>query len=94
MIANEEGLHARPVMSFVDLAKTFRSSVTVTNVSRNEEQADGKSPMQMMLLCALPGCTLRIEARGEDAREMVDALAALVEAGFKRDLSRRDEKLR
>lgn len=69
-------------MRFVDLAATFRSNVTVRNITRDGEKLDGKSAMQMMLLVATPGCVLRIEASGEDARETVDTLAALVEAAF------------
>lgn len=84
-IPNEEGLHARPVMRFVDLASKFKSTVTVANVSRNDETVDGKSAMQMMLLEATQGCVLKIIACGEDARDAVDALAGLVEAGFKLD---------
>ena len=38
--------------------------------------------MEMMLLEAIQGTVLRIEAEGLDARTAVDALAALVEAGF------------
>ena len=81
-VANREGLHARPVMRFVDLASKYQSSVTVTNISRRGETVDGKSAMQMMLLEATQGCVLRIRACGEDAQETVDALAALVSSGF------------
>jgi len=35
-----------------------------------------------MLLEAAQGCVLRIDACGSDAQEAVDALAALVSAGF------------
>lgn len=81
-VSNKEGLHARPVMRFVDLASKFCSTVSVANVSRNEEHVDGKSAMQMMLLEATQGCVLRIEARGKDAQEAVNALADLVHAGL------------
>ena len=66
-VQNPEGLHARPIMRFVDLASTFCSSVRVTNVSRAAEPVDGKSAMQMMLLEATNGSVLRVEAQGEDA---------------------------
>ena len=82
-VPNVEGVHARPVMRFVDLASTFCSSVTVRNVTRDGQKLDGKSAIQMMLLEATQGCVLRIEARGGDARATVDSLAALVEVGFK-----------
>lgn len=84
-------MHARPVMHFVDLASSFKSTVSVTNISRRPETVDGKSAMQMMLLEATQGCVLRIEARGSDAQQAVDALAALVEAGFKSDAPKASE---
>ena len=84
-VPNEQGLHARPVMAFVDRASQSFSRVTVANITRQSETVDGKSAMQMMILEATQGCVLRIGAKGVDARETVDALAALVEAGFKTD---------
>lgn len=81
-VLNKEGLHARPVMYFVDLASRYDSKVSVTNISRGTEKVDGKSAMEMMLLEATQGCVLRIEACGHDAREATDALAALVGTGF------------
>lgn len=84
-IPNREGLHTRPVMRFVDLASKFEASVSVRNLSgkRRDETVDGTSAMQMMLLEATQGSLIRIEARGSDAREAVDALAALVVSGFR-----------
>ena len=41
--------------------------------------------MQLMLLEATEGCVLEIEARGADAREAIESLAALVKAGFNPD---------
>lgn len=90
-VQNLEGLHARPVMCFVDLASRYQSSVTVMNITRDDEKVDGKSAMHMMLLEATQGCVLRIEARGEDAREAAAALAALVESGFRASLSESSE---
>lgn len=84
-VANKQGLHARPVMAFVDRASKSRSRITVANITRKGEVVDGKSAMQMLLLEATQGCVIRIGAKGVDARETVDALAALVETGFKAD---------
>ncbi len=81
-VPNPEGLHARPVMRFVDLASKCQSAVLVTNLTRAGEALDGKSAMQMMLLEATQGCVLRIEARGADAVDAVEALSALVASGF------------
>ncbi len=81
-IKNREGLHARPVMRFVDLASRFKAAISVTNVTRRNEMVDGKSAMHMMLLEAVQGSVLRIAAVGEDAEEAVVALASLVDSGF------------
>ncbi len=81
-VAITEGLHARPVMRFVDMAATFQSNVTICNVTLRGEELDGKSAMQMMLLEATQGCVLRISARGADATEAVAALTALIESGL------------
>ena len=79
-IVNQAGLHARPVMRFVDLANTFEASVTV---EKNEATVvDGKSPMEMMLLAAPKGTRLRIIATGQDAEKLVVALVKLVKNGF------------
>ena len=78
-IVNEAGLHARPVMRFVDLANTFEASLTV---GKQQTQVDGKSPMEMMLLEAPQGSTLHITATGDDAGAMVSALVELVANRF------------
>lgn len=80
-IVNRQGLHARPVMKFVDLACTFQAAIVVDK-GEGTEQVDGKSPMHMMLLAAPQGSRLRILASGEDAQSAVDALAELVGGGF------------
>jgi len=81
-IRNPHGLHARPIMRFVDLAGTFRSRIRVRNVTRNGDKLDGKSAFEMMLLEASCGNVLRIEAEGPDAQSMVEALVELIETAL------------
>lgn len=81
-VKDREGLHARPVMRFVELAMRFRSAIQVRNVTLRGETVDGKSAMQMMLLEATSGSVLRIEAVGDDAGDAAAALGKLIEAGF------------
>jgi phosphocarrier protein HPr len=78
-IVNRLGLHARPAMTFVDVASTFASEVTV---SKGDTSVDGKSIMQMMMLAATQGSVLEIAAEGDDADTALAALRALVERGF------------
>ena len=66
-------------MQFVDLANKFKSSISIT---RDENEVDGKSPMEIMLLEATCGTSLILQAVGPDAAEAVQALADLVAGGF------------
>ena len=84
-VSNKEGLHARPVMRFVDMASRFQSEISVMNLSRRGEKLDGKSPMQMMLLEATEGSVLRIEAEGPDDQHAVSLLAGFINAGCPSD---------
>ncbi len=81
VIRNRLGLHARPAMSFVDLASGFKSDVTVRRQD-SDEIIDGKSIMQMMMLAATQGTPLEVVADGNDAAAACAALKALVESGF------------
>ena len=79
IIPNKEGLHFRPIMQFVDLAQRFEAGVTVHCAER---AADGRSPMEMLMLVATQGAKVRVVADGPDAEQLVTALAGLVESGF------------
>jgi phosphocarrier protein HPr len=81
-IVNAKGLHMRPSTKFVKLANTFRADVRVTS---GDNQANGKSILDMTSLAAECGTTLDLEAVGDDAEAAVAALAALVAAGFHMD---------
>lgn len=81
-IVNRLGLHARPAMTFVDLAATFKSEVTV---KRGDQEVDGKSIMHMMMLAATKGTELEIVADGADADAACATLQKLVEGGFDED---------
>ncbi len=79
VIRNKEGLHFRPIMQFVDLAQRYAAGLTVHVEDR---KADGRSPMEMLMLVATQGTKVRIVADGEDAEALVGALASLVDSGF------------
>lgn len=81
-IVNRLGLHARPAMSFVDLASGFAATVTVR---RGDQEVDGKSIMHMMMLAATKGTVLDICCDGDDAERACDALKKLVDSGFDED---------
>ncbi len=81
-IVNRLGLHARPAMSFVDLASGFTCSVTVR---RADQEVDGKSIMHMMMLAATKGTELEVICDGDDAEAACAALKKLVDSGFDED---------
>jgi len=85
IVSNSMGLHARPAMQFVDLANTFKSAVSGKKPGPELVEADGKSVMQMIVLEATKGTSLRIEAEGDDAEQAVAKLAELFESGFGED---------
>lgn len=78
-IVNTYGLHMRPSTRFVTLAKSFQAEIEVVHEDR---RVNGKSILEMTTLAAPCGAGIDIEARGKDAEAALDALAALVLAGF------------
>ena len=78
-IINKRGLHARAAAKFVTVAEQFGASV---DVLRDGQCVSARSIMGLMMLGAGRGATLELRAEGWDAKEALDALAALVEAGF------------
>ncbi len=78
-IVNEKGLHARASAKFVQLVEKFDAKVTV---SRAGESAGGDSIMGLMMLAAGIGTSIEVSATGAQAREVVDALDALVSGKF------------
>lgn len=79
VIPNKRGLHARAAAKFVTLAERFGASV---DVAREGQVVSARSIMGLMMLGAGRGATIELRAEGWDAKEALDALAGLVEAGF------------
>lgn len=78
-ILNELGLHARAATRLVECANRFHSEVWL---SHEAHRVDGKSILGLLTLAAGPGMQLEIETRGQDAKEALEALHALIESGF------------
>ena len=74
-IVNKLGLHARAAAKFVNLAKTFSSTVSLT---KEGNEVDGKSIMNVMLLAAPLGSDLTLTVEGEDAQGAFESLLELV----------------
>jgi phosphocarrier protein HPr len=80
-IRNRKGLHARASAKFVKLAETFDAAITVTR----EGQSVGGTSIMGLMMPAGPGATLHLRAQGPQGPEALQALIALVEAGFDED---------
>ncbi len=80
-LSNELGLHARASAKFVDTAKRFESHISVLAEGR-EHAVDGKNIMALLLLEAICGTALTLEAEGADADAALDALRELIEDKF------------
>ncbi len=81
-IVNRKGLHARATAKFVQCVEAYDAIVTVT---RNEETVGGTSIMGILTLGAGIGTTILVSAEGPQAREVLDAITALVAHRFGED---------
>jgi phosphocarrier protein len=79
VICNKKGLHARASAKFVQTVEKFDAEV---RVKRNGDTVGGTSIMGLMMLAAAPGTAITVEATGRQAAEVVEALAALIDARF------------
>ncbi len=82
IIVNSRGLHARAAAKLVSLAERFSACV---NVTRHGQTVPACSIMGLMMLGAGKGSEVMVDAEGWDAKEALDAVAGLIEAGFHED---------
>jgi phosphocarrier protein HPr len=81
-ICNRKGLHARASAKFVQTVEKFDADVRVT---RGSETVGGTSIMGLMMLAASSGCAIIVEATGNDAEQVIDALSELINSRFGED---------
>ena len=78
-IVNKKGLHARASAKFCQIVERFDADVRVT---RGHETVGGTSIMGLMMLGAGTGSKITVEATGNEAAAVADALEKLVTSGF------------
>ena len=78
-IVNAKGLHVRAATLVAQLAATFDSNVTIEHAG---ERANAKSIMNLLLLTAPMGASVRITADGDDAEAALKAIVDLIQNGF------------
>jgi phosphocarrier protein len=79
-IVNVKGLHARASRKLAELALSYESTRII--IRREDDEADARSLMDLMMLGAGIGQEIEVEARGPQADEALDAVEALVAAKF------------
>lgn len=78
-VVNKLGLHARAASRLVQLASSFPCDIVVR---REEQEANAKSVMGVLLLCGSKGTKLTVVANGERASEAVDSIGELINDRF------------
>jgi phosphocarrier protein HPr len=83
LIANESGLHARPVSELVRCAMRFKSEITI---EANGKTCSAISIMDIMTADIRKGTEISVTAEGVDAEKALEAmekcLKQLAEKGF------------
>jgi phosphocarrier protein len=78
-VRNKLGLHARAATRLVEVASRYPCEVLV---SRDDQSANAKSVMGVLLLCGCQGVELEVEARGPEADKAVAEIGALIDDRF------------
>ena len=81
-IVNVKGLHARASARFVEVVEQYDAGAVVR---RDGLSAAGDSIMGLLMLAASMGTFIEVETNGAQARDLMDALEALVADRFGED---------
>ncbi len=79
VIVNALGLHARAAAQLVQTANRYQAEI---HVEKDGVEVNGKSIMGVLTLAAAKGTQINVTCRGDDAEVAMQALAAIIEAGF------------
>ncbi len=78
-VANEKGLHTRPSTELVKCATTFKAQVTL--IYQNYT-VNAKSLLGILMLAAVRGARIKVEAVGDDAEIAVKSILQLAHNKF------------
>jgi phosphocarrier protein HPr len=82
-IVNEKGLHARAAAKLAELVEDYAAEA---EVSKDGLSAEGDSIMGLLMLAASKGTQIEVLTRGDAAKELADAIEALVADRFGEDM--------
>ena len=77
-IINKAGLHARAASKLAQLTASFASDIQIGH----EKMVDGKSILSLMMLAAVKGTILTIQADGKDEEAAMSAIKKLISDRF------------
>ena len=78
-VINDRGLHTRPSTELVKCATSFKSHVTL---EYGGVTVNAKSLLGILMLAAVCGAVVTVEAVGEDAEEAVRSILELASNNF------------
>jgi phosphocarrier protein FPr len=79
VILNETGLHARPAKVLVNLAKLFKSNISLQHKGK---RANAKSMVSVLTLGAIRGSDITVQAEGVDEETAIAELEAAIRSGL------------
>jgi phosphocarrier protein NPr len=83
LIQNRLGLHARAAVKLVELAQSYKATITVSNEENRAMSAD--SVMGLIMLESAQGQYVTVASEGEEAEQALDAVCELIAARFEED---------
>lgn len=81
-IVNKLGLHARPAVLLVKVARQFQCDITL---QKDDIAVDAKSILGILLLAAEKGSKIRIITDGKDEKEAIEVISRMFEEGFEEE---------
>ena len=79
IINNSLGLHARPAAILAKEASKYKSDIKII---MDKTEVDAKSILDILTLAAPKGKSIKLIAKGEDAKEAIANIQSLIEEGF------------
>src|SRR6266487_6340466 len=79
VIQNQTGLHARPAKVLVNLAKQFKSTISLHHGGK---KANAKSMVSVLTLGAVRGSDITVQVDGADADQAIAEIEAAIRSGL------------
>ena len=79
VVTDPAGVHARTAVAIADVVRRSQSRVTLT---KDERAVGGTDVLQILTMVAEQGTSVRLEADGPDAADVLDALEPLFAGRF------------